>query len=128
MLEVFMIQRPPLILPKALDVRSSDESESNILPNALEYDGMTKSQRQTRERRNILKQGRKCRAQQRKEAWVKYKSNMVEYNKKKSEQEAEERRATRMHYSRMTTEKYWKNSKPSCIPIKNMNDSGRFFG
>jgi hypothetical protein len=41
--EVFMIQRPPLIPPKALDVRSSDESESNILPNALEYDGKTKS-------------------------------------------------------------------------------------
>jgi hypothetical protein len=126
--EVFMIQRPPLILPKALDVRASDESESNILPNALEYDGKTKSQRQTRERRNKLKQGRKRQAQQRKEAWVKYESNMVEYNKKKSEQEAEERRATRMHNSRMTkSEKYWKNSKPSCIPIKNMNDSERFF-
>jgi hypothetical protein len=54
---------------------------------------------------------------------------MVEYNKKKSEQEAKERSATRMHNSRMTkSEKYWKNSKLSCIPIKNMNDSGRFFG
>jgi hypothetical protein len=37
--EVFMIRRPPLIPPKAPDVRSSNESESNISPNALEYDG-----------------------------------------------------------------------------------------
>jgi hypothetical protein len=41
--EVFMIQRPPLVPPKALDVKSSDESESNILPNAPEYDGKTES-------------------------------------------------------------------------------------
>jgi hypothetical protein len=34
--EVFMIWRPPLILPKAPDIRSSNESESNISPNALE--------------------------------------------------------------------------------------------
>jgi hypothetical protein len=53
--EVFMIQRPPLILPKAPEVRSLDESESNISPNAPEYDGETESQRQTRERRNKLK-------------------------------------------------------------------------
>jgi hypothetical protein len=53
--EVFMIQRPPLISPKAPDVRSSNESESNISPNALEYDGETESQKQARERRNKLK-------------------------------------------------------------------------
>jgi hypothetical protein len=41
--EVFMIRQPPLIPPKAPDVRSSDESESNISPNALEYDGETES-------------------------------------------------------------------------------------
>jgi hypothetical protein len=41
--EVFMIRWPPLISPKAPDVRSSDESESNISPNALEYDGKTKN-------------------------------------------------------------------------------------
>jgi hypothetical protein len=41
--EVFMIWRPPLILPKAPDVRSLDESESNISPIAPEYDGKTKS-------------------------------------------------------------------------------------
>jgi hypothetical protein len=97
--EVFMIQRPPLFSPKAPDVRSSDESESNISPNAPKYDGETESQRQARERRNKLKQGRKHRAQQCKDAWVKYESDMVEYNKKKLEQEAEERRATRMHNS-----------------------------
>jgi hypothetical protein len=60
--EVFMIRRPPLIPSKAHDVRSSDESESNISPNAPEYDGETKSQRQTRERRNKLKQGCRRRA------------------------------------------------------------------
>jgi hypothetical protein len=52
---VFKIQRPPLVPPKALDVKPSDASESNISPNAPEYDGETKSQRQARERRNKLK-------------------------------------------------------------------------
>jgi hypothetical protein len=80
--EVFMIRWPPLISPKALDVRSLDKLESNISPNASEYNDKTKSQRQTRERRNKLKQGHSCRAQQRKEAWVKYESDMAEYNKK----------------------------------------------
>jgi hypothetical protein len=37
--EVFMIRRPPPIPPTAPDVKSSDESESNISPNAPEYDG-----------------------------------------------------------------------------------------
>jgi hypothetical protein len=60
--EVFMIRQPPLIPPKAPDVRSSDDLESNISPNALEYDGKTESQRQTRERRNKLKQGHRHRA------------------------------------------------------------------
>jgi hypothetical protein len=41
--EVFMIWIPPLILPKALDIRLSDESESNISPNAPKYNGETKS-------------------------------------------------------------------------------------
>jgi hypothetical protein len=53
--EVFIIQRPPLTPLKISDVSSSDESESNISPNALEYDDETKSQRQARERRNKLK-------------------------------------------------------------------------
>jgi hypothetical protein len=59
--EVFMIRRPPLIPPKAPDVRSSDESESNISPNALEYDGKTESQKRARERKNKLKESRRCR-------------------------------------------------------------------
>jgi hypothetical protein len=37
--EVFMIRRPPPMPPTAPDVRSSDKSESNISPNAPEYDG-----------------------------------------------------------------------------------------
>jgi hypothetical protein len=94
-----MIQGSPLILPKEPDIRSLDESESNISPNVLEYDGKTESQRKARGRRNKLKKGRRCRAQQHKEAWVKYESDMTKYNKKKLEQEAEERHATRMHNS-----------------------------
>jgi hypothetical protein len=53
--EVFIIRRPPLTPLKISDVRSSDESESNISPNAPEYDDETKIQRQARERRNKLK-------------------------------------------------------------------------
>jgi hypothetical protein len=87
-----------LIPPKALDIRSSNESESNISLNAPEYDGETESQKQARER-SKLKQGHRRRAQQRKEAWVKYESDIAKYNKKKLEQEAEEWRATRMHNS-----------------------------
>jgi hypothetical protein len=41
--EVFMIWRQPLIPPRAPNVRSSDELESNISPNILEYDGKTKA-------------------------------------------------------------------------------------
>jgi hypothetical protein len=37
--EVFMVRRPPPMPPTAPDIRSSDESESNISPNAPEYDG-----------------------------------------------------------------------------------------
>jgi hypothetical protein len=37
--EVLMIRRSPLMPPTAPDVRSSDESESNMSPNAPEYDG-----------------------------------------------------------------------------------------
>jgi hypothetical protein len=66
--KVFMIQRPPLIPPKAPDVRSSDESEFNISPNALEYDGKTESQKHARERKNMLKEGHRRRARQHKEA------------------------------------------------------------
>jgi hypothetical protein len=54
--------------PTTPDVRSSDESESNISPNAPEYDGESKGQRRTRERRNKLKEGRIHRARQRREA------------------------------------------------------------
>jgi hypothetical protein len=37
--EVLMIRWPPSMPPAAPDVRSLDESESNISSNALEYDG-----------------------------------------------------------------------------------------
>jgi hypothetical protein len=82
-----------LIPPRAPDVRSSDESESNISPNALEYDGETKSQKHARERKNKLKEGRRRHARQHKEAWTRYEFDLAEYDRKKSEQEAKERYA-----------------------------------
>jgi len=79
-----------LISQRAPNDRSSDELESNISPNAREYDGETESQKRTRERKNKLKEGHKQRARQRKEAWIRYESDVAEYDRKKSEQEAEE--------------------------------------
>jgi hypothetical protein len=70
--EVFMIRPPHLIPPRAPDVRSSDESESNISPNALEYDCETESQKRVRERKNKLKEGHRRCARQRKEVWTRY--------------------------------------------------------
>jgi len=71
--KVFMVRRPQSLLgpPEAPDIRSSDESKSNISPFTQGHDGETESQKQARERRNKLKQGRQCRARQRKEAWDK---------------------------------------------------------
>jgi CRISPR/Cas system-associated protein Cas10 (large subunit of type III CRISPR-Cas system) len=58
---------------------------------------------QARERRNKQKHGHRRRAKQRKEAWARYESDLVEYNKRKSEQETEERRAVgRTHNSPYT--------------------------
>jgi hypothetical protein len=81
--EVFMIRRPrsALIPTKAPNVRSLDESESNISPFAKGHESETKSQKQARERRNKLKQGHRRRARQHKEAWARYESNLTEYNR-----------------------------------------------
>jgi hypothetical protein len=95
--EAFMIQRPlpmPLTTP---DVRSSDKSESNISPNMPKYNGESEGQQRVREKRNRLKEGRRHRARQRKEAQNIYMMELAEYYKRKSEKEAEERRATRAH-------------------------------
>jgi hypothetical protein len=81
----------------APDVRSSDESESNISPNAHEYNGESEGQIRDREKRNKLKEGHRRRARQRKEAQDTYKIELAEYHKKKSEKEAKERRAARVH-------------------------------
>ena len=55
--EVLMVCHPrsPLVPPEAPDVRSSDESESNISPFVLGYDGETETQKQARERKNKSK-------------------------------------------------------------------------
>ena len=87
--------------PEALDIRSSDESESNISPFAQGYDGEIENQKQARERKNKLKQGRQRRARQRKEAWIRYESDLAEYNRRKSKQEVEERRAANTPYNRV---------------------------
>jgi hypothetical protein len=83
--------------PTAPDVRSSDESESNISSNAPEYDGESEGQKRARERRNKLKEGRRRCARQRKEAQDVYKIELAEYHKRKLEKEVEERRAARVH-------------------------------
>jgi hypothetical protein len=50
-----------------------------------------------------MKQGRRRRARQHKEAWARYESNLAEYNRWKSGQETDERRATgRTHNSPYT--------------------------
>jgi hypothetical protein len=103
--EVFMVRHPqsPLVPLEAPDIRSSDEFESNISPFTQGHDSETKSQKYARERRNKTKQGCQCRAWQRKEAWARYESNLAEYDRRKSEQEAEERRAAkRTHNSAYT--------------------------
>ena len=48
-----------------------------------------------------MKQGCQRCARQRKEAWIKYESDLAEYNRRKSEQEVEERRATNTPYNRI---------------------------
>jgi hypothetical protein len=80
-----------LIPPEQSNVRSSNESESNISPNAQGDGSEAKSQRQIRERKNKLKQGHRRQAKQRKKARARYKSDLAEYNKRRSEQKAEDR-------------------------------------
>ena len=101
--EVLLVRRPrsPLVPPEAPDVRSSDESESNISPFVLGYDGETETQKQARERKNKLKQGRQHRARQHKEAWIRYESELAEYDRRKSEREVEERRMANTPYDRI---------------------------
>jgi hypothetical protein len=55
--EIFMVHhlRSPLFPLEAPDIRSSDESESNISPFAQGHDSETESQKQARERRNKTK-------------------------------------------------------------------------
>jgi hypothetical protein len=82
--------------PTILDVKSLDESESNISPNAPKYDGESEGQKRARERRNKLKEGcRRC-ARQRK-VWDTYEAELAEYNKRKLERETKERRTARAY-------------------------------
>jgi hypothetical protein len=83
--------------PNAPNVRSSDESESNISPNTPKHDGESERQKQARGRRNKLKEGYRRRARHRKEAWDTYEAELAEYNKRKSKREAKERCTTRAH-------------------------------
>jgi hypothetical protein len=66
--EVFMVHaRSPLIMPKAPDIRSLDETETNISPDALPPINETDEQKATREKKNKLCQGRWNHARHRKE-------------------------------------------------------------
>jgi hypothetical protein len=56
-----------------------------------------------------------------------YEADLAEYNKRKSEREAEERCAARAHRLLMTRyERRWKNSKRSRIPTRNKYNSEKF--
>jgi hypothetical protein len=83
--------------PVVPNVRSSDESESYISPNVPEYDGEFEGQQRTREKRNRLKEGHRHHARQQKEAHNTYRMELVEYYKRRSEKEAEEKRTNRVH-------------------------------
>ena len=48
-----------------------------------------------------MKQGRQCRAKQRKDTWIKYESDLVEYNRRKSEREIEEGRVVNTPYDKI---------------------------
>lgn len=75
-------------------MRSSDESESNISPGVQGYDSKPKEQRWIREKKNKLREGRRNRARERKDTWARYEADLLNYNEKKAEREAEERRRT----------------------------------
>ena len=79
----------PLIAPEIPDIRSSDESEGNISLDEKTDENEDEDQRQARLKRNKRKLGRKNRAHQRKQAWEKYRVELIEYNKKKARKEAE---------------------------------------
>ena len=48
-----------------------------------------------------MKQGRQRCARQRKEAWIRYESELAEYNRRKLEQEVEEGRAVNTPYDKI---------------------------
>lgn len=91
------------IAPEIPDVRSSDESESNISQDEKSDSNESEEQRQARLKRNKLKNGRRTRAQQRKQAWTKYKAKLIEYKKKRIEKEAE-KNATKEKIQGLTKE------------------------
>ena len=51
--------------------------------------------------KNKLKQGRQHRARQRKEAWIRYESELAEYDRRKLEREVEERRTAHTPYDKI---------------------------
>ena len=48
-----------------------------------------------------MKQGRQRRAKQQKDTWIKYESDLAEYNRRKSEREVEEGRAANTPYDKI---------------------------
>ena len=73
-----------------------------------------------------MKLGRQRRARQRKEAWIKYESDLAEYNRRKSEREAEERCTADIPYNRIR--EALEELGATSLPSENRNSSGTFFG
>jgi hypothetical protein len=123
-----MVYQPcsPLIVLKAPNIRSLDESESNILPKIQGHERKTEDQRKARERKNKLMQGCWHRARQCKEAWAKFEFDLVEYDKKKAEWEDEKRRVTKRTNNSPTPrlENSWKSMRPSLTVMKNKSVDG----
>ena len=51
--------------------------------------------------KNKLKQGRQHRAKQRREAWIRYESELAEYDRRKSQREVEERCTVSTPYNKI---------------------------
>jgi hypothetical protein len=90
--------------PTTPDVRSSDESKSNISPNAPEYNDESEDQKRARERRNKLKEGHRRRARQRKEACDTYKAELAEY--KRENQREKPKRGMQPEHTELLTTRY----------------------
>lgn len=85
-----MVIRQPLVPPTPPDIHSSDEGEPNISPNMEAPENESEAQRIARLKKNKMRDGRRHRAHQRKEAWNEYEAKVHEYSKQVRQREEEE--------------------------------------